>query len=136
MCARGATPLTSSTAGWQPPSASPHWPRTPAGTSVPARPAMMPPTNVPWNELSRSSGEEFAPRLAKPRETITFVVVPVPFGNPAGYEKPVGSKKGCSTSMPSSTTATLIPSPRAPVTPANCDAPMTEAPRLSSDVYV
>ena len=77
MYARGATPLTPFTAGWQPPCASPQTPRTPAGTSVFARPAMIPATNVPWNEFSRSSGAEFVPRLAKPRETMTFGVVEV-----------------------------------------------------------
>ena len=82
----------------------------PAATSV-LTPAITPATNVPWNESSRSSGALFAPRPAKPRATITFGVVEplVPFGNPGGYEKPVGSRNGCSWSTPSSTMATFTP---------------------------
>ena len=138
MCARGATPLTSCTAGWQPPCASEQNPGTPAGTSVFSRPAMTPATKVPWNDCSRSSGALFAPGPAKPRATMTFGVVdpPGPFGNPAGYERPVGARNGCSWSTPSSTTATLIPSPLAPVRPENCFAPMTDGPRFIDRVYV
>src|SRR3970040_642099 len=97
MYARGATPLRSSTAGWQPPEASEHpCGREPAGTSVFAAPAMIPATNVPWNDWSRSSGELFAPGPAKPRATMTFGVVdPLgPLGEPGGYDRPVGSGNG------------------------------------------
>ncbi len=59
---------------------------------------MTPATCVPWKELSRSSGVEFAPGPANPRATITFGVVdPVcPFGNPGGNENPAGFRNGCS----------------------------------------
>ena len=97
MYARGATPSTSFTAGWQPPADSTQNPVCPASTSV-LTPAMTPATKVPWNELSRSSGALFAPGPAKPRATITFGVVdPVaPFGKPGGNENPFGSRNGCS----------------------------------------
>src|SRR5262245_17350426 len=136
MYARGATPWTSFTAGWQPPFASLQKPGWPASTSV-FTPAITPATNVPWNERSRSSGALLAPGPAKPRATITFGVVEpeVPFGNPGGYEKPVGSRNGCSWSTPSSTTATLTPCPWSPVSAANCGAPTTEGPRLRSSLY-
>ena len=93
---------------------------------------MTPATKVPWNELSRSSGALFAPGPAKPRATITFGVVdPVgPFGKPGGYENPVGSRNGCSWSTPSSTTATLTPSPRAPVERRELRAPRARRPAV------
>src|SRR5687768_9084652 len=136
MYARGATPSRSSTAGWQPPCASTQMPGRPASTSV-LTPAITPATWVPWNELSRSSGVLLAPGPAKPRAAITLGVVEpeVPFGNPAGYENPVGSRNSCSWSTPSSTTATLTPSPRAPVNPENAIVPSTDGPRLRLSVY-
>jgi hypothetical protein len=93
---------------------------------------MTPATNVPWKDCSRSSGALLAPGPAKPRATMTFgVVAPLgPLGKPGGYENPTGLRNGWFSSTPSSTTATLIPSPEAPVSPANCDAPMTAGPRF------
>ena len=86
MYARGATPLRSCTAGWQPPCDSWQKPSRPAGTSVSGFPAITPATKVPWNDCSRSSGALLAPGPANPRATITFGDVPPtpPFGNPAG----------------------------------------------------
>jgi hypothetical protein len=81
---------------------------------------MIPETNVPWKESSRFSVSLFAPGPAKPRATMTFGLVPPgPFGNPGGNENPAGLRNGCVSSTPSSTTATLTPSPEAPVRPAN-----------------
>ena len=138
MYARGATPLRSATAGWQAPASSLQKPGLPAATSVPSTPAITPATNVPWNDCSRSIEPPPVPGPAKPLATITFGVVPPPgpFGKPGGYERPVGARNACSLSTPSSTTATLTPSPFAPVSPANCGAPMTAGPRFRSDVYV
>jgi hypothetical protein len=68
------------------------------------------------------------PGPGKARATITFGVVYFvwPLGNPAGYEKPAGLKKGLCASMPSSTTPILIPSPRPPVFAQNWSAWITD----------
>ena len=99
---------------------------------------MTPATNVPWKERSRSSGAPLDPAAAKPRAAITFgVVAPAtPFGKPGGYENPAGLKNGCAWSIPSSTTATLTPSPFAPVSDENAGAPSTDGPRFRSRWYV
>ncbi len=60
----------------------------------------------------------------------------IPFGKPGGYENPAGSRNGCSWSTPSSTTATLTPSPLAPVSDENAGAPSTDGPRFRSRWYV
>jgi hypothetical protein len=57
-----------------------------------------------------------------------------PFGNPGGYSKPVGSKNGFSGSMPSSTTAILMPSPRAPVAAQTAGAETTAGLSLVASV--
>ena len=65
--------------GWSPP----------LGAVVPALPAAIPATCVPWNEACRSSARRLrssAPTPTKARATITFGVVHLvpPFGKPAG----------------------------------------------------
>ncbi len=79
MYARGATPESPVVCGWSPP----------AGAVVPALPAAMPATCVPWNEFcgSTASGvRSSAPVPTKERATITFgdVHFVPPFGKPAG----------------------------------------------------
>src|SRR3954454_17549113 len=85
--------------------------------SVSWSPAAMPETCVAWSEFTGSNGVRaylyvFAAG-ANARATITFGVVyaVLPFGNPAGYEKPVGVKKACVWSRPSSITPILMPWP-------------------------
>ena len=93
-----------------------------SGAVVPALPATTPATCVPWNEKLRSSGRRpFSPAAgaAKLRATITFGEVKrndvSPLGKPGGNAYPSGERNGFVTSMPSSTIATFIPSPVAPV---------------------
>src|SRR5712671_6263018 len=100
----------------------------------------MPATCVPWNDAlgsraSRPPAPEFGP--GKTRATITFGVVHLvlPRGKPAGYEKPVGSKKEFDWSMPSSTTAILMPLPLAPVVRCRTSAPITDGEWSSASVY-
>ena len=89
----------------------------PAGAVVPASPAAIPATCVPWNEACaverRARPGRPEPGPGKTRATITFGVVHFvpPFGKPAGYVKPAGLKNGFVWSMPSSTTPILMPSP-------------------------
>src|SRR4051794_24933414 len=80
-------------------------------------PAAIPEACVAWAELMVPHG--IRPVLyvfaagANARATIAFGVVyaVLPFGKPAGYEKPVGVKKSCVWSRPSSITPILIPWP-------------------------
>ena len=119
MYARGATPLRPLTAGWQPPADSTQYPVTPAGTSVPALPAITPATNVPWNDWSRSSGALLAPgacEAARDDHLRASCRPRRPFGNPGGTRSPP-AQEGMLVSTPSSTTATLTPAPLAPVRP-------------------
>ena len=83
----------------------------PPGLDVRRDPGDDPGDERPVEETSRFSTEPVPPGPAKPRAAITFgdVPPPVPFGNPGGNEKPVGSRNGCSLSTPSSTTATFTP---------------------------
>ena len=70
---------------------------------------------------------------ANARATITFGVVKLvfPFGNPAGYEKPLGSKYGCVWSSPSSMTPIFIPWPAVErVDPHTAGAPISCGPVL------
>ena len=55
-------------------------------------------------------------------------------GSPAGYEKPAGSKNGFDWSMPSSTTAILMPVPSADVVRRRTSAPMIDGERSSASV--
>ena len=100
----------------------------------------MPATCVPWNDEAGSTGScpglpAFGP--GKTRATITFGVVAevMPFGNPAGYEKPAGLKNGFVWSIPSSTTAIFMPVPSAPRVWRSTSAPMIEGERSSASVY-
>jgi hypothetical protein len=123
--ARGATPDSPLTAGWS----------GPAGAFVPASPAAIPATCVPWNDVRRSSARFDGgpkPGGGNERATITLGVVHLrpPFGNPGGYEKPVGSKNGLSMSTPSSTMPIFTPVPSAPVASLSAVAPMIAGLRL------
>src|SRR4030095_13253846 len=111
----------------------------PAGAVVPATPAAMPATCVPWNDdfgstASRPAAPDFGP--GKTRAAITFGVTHLllPFGKPAGYEKPAGAKNGFVWSMPSSTTAILSPVPSAPVCCRSTPVPMIDGERSSASV--
>src|SRR3954451_10216367 len=100
--------------------------------SVSWSPAAMPATWVAWSELTGSNGVRaylyvFAAG-ANARATITFGVVyaVLPFGKPVGYERPVGVKKTCVWSRPSSITPILIPWPEvASVGPQTWGAPIS-----------
>ncbi len=101
----------------------------------------MPATCVPWNdELGSTARRPAAPERGpgKTFATITFGVVHFgePFGKPAGYEKPVGSKNGFDWSMPSSTTPILMPVPSAPVVRWRTSAPITDGEWSVASVYV
>src|SRR5690242_1615519 len=100
----------------------------------------MPATCVPWKEdagstPSRPGRPAFGP--GKTRATITFGEVQrrEPRGNPGGYAKPAGEKNGFVWSMPSSTTAILIPAPSAPVTRSSTSAPITDGEWSSAGAY-
>jgi hypothetical protein len=127
MKAFGATPESPVTGGWS----------RPPVDAVPAFPAAMPATCVPW-KLARGSSASRprrpAPGPGKERATITFGLVQrrAPLGNPAGYWRPSGAKNGFDGSTPSSTTPILIPVPRAPVAAQYAVAPMTDGLRFSS----
>ena len=113
-------PESPETAGWSPS----------AVTTVPATPAAIPATWVPWKEPGRQSGSRPCapePGPGKERATITLGVVNFrpPFGKPAGYEKPAGLKNGFDPSTPSSTTPILIPWPKPPVVAQNVSALIT-----------
>jgi hypothetical protein len=58
-----------------------------------------------------------------------------PFGNPGGYEKPAGRKKRFDRSIPSSTTAILMPAPSAPLVACSTSAPITDGDRSRAGVY-
>ena len=63
----------------------------PAGAIVPALPAAMPATCVPWNEMfgtnaSRPWRPEFGPGNARATMIFPFTHVRPPRGKPAGYE--------------------------------------------------
>ena len=95
----------------------------------------MPATCVPWKDAFGSSAirPSFpAPGPGNERATITFGVVHFrpPFGNPAGYEKPAGSKKALAMSTPSSTTPIFTPSPRAPAPFQSASAWISSGPRF------
>ena len=98
---------------------------------MPDTPAAIPATWVPWNDDSGSTASrpglpEFGP--GNTFATITFGVVHfvAPFGKPDGYAKPAGLKNRLDWSMPSSTTAILIPVPSAPDAARSASAPITE----------
>ena len=98
---------------------------------MPATPAAIPATCVPWNESCRFSARwpcRPEPGPGNARATITFGDVHFlpPLGKPAGYEKPAGLKNGFVSSTPSSTTPILIPWPRPPVVAQNVSARITE----------
>ena len=106
---------------------------------MPASPAAIPATWVPWNEALRSSGSR--PALPDPgpgyeRATITFGVVYAtwPRGKPAGKVYPAGSRKVLVWSIPSSTTAIFTPWPVSPVELENAVAPISAG--LSSRLSV
>jgi hypothetical protein len=97
--ARGATPDSPVVTGWS----------EPAGAVVPASPAAIPATCVPWKEARGSSARRPGRPACGPgnaRATITFGVVHFfpPRGKPAGYWKPAGEKNALFGSTPSSTT--------------------------------
>jgi len=97
---------------------------------VPESPAAIPATCVPWKDEFGSTGSRPAlPECGpgKTRATITFGVVADlwPFGNPGGYERPAGLKKGFVWSMPSSTIAIFMPVPSAPRSLRITSAPIT-----------
>src|SRR5437868_9004765 len=77
----------------------------------------MPATCVAWSEFSGSNGVpayfHVSPGGVNARATITFGVVydVSPFGKPAGYARPPGSKYVCVWSTPSSMIPIFIPSP-------------------------
>ena len=75
----------------------------------------MPATCVPCGSFASKALRPAAPEPGPGNvlATITFgvVIVVSPFGNPAGYEKPVGSRYGLVASTPVSTTPILIPWP-------------------------
>jgi hypothetical protein len=126
MNAFGATPERPHVAGWS----------LPAGAHVPASPAAMPATCVPWNDALRSSASLPAAPLPGPgnaRATITFPLVncAAPCGNPAGAVKPFPERNGFELSTPSSTIPIFTPSPFAPVAWWNTSAPITPGLRLS-----
>src|SRR6266511_1380295 len=104
MCAAGATPETVGVPG------KPF-------ALVFRSPAAMPATCVPctenWGSNGRLAYRQVAPGGANARAAITFAVVNdvFPFGYPAGIVNPVGSKKGCVWSTPSSITPIFIPCP-------------------------
>ena len=107
----------------------------PAGAVVCATPAAIPATCVPWKDACGSSASRPGrpePGPGKVRATITFGVVQrvPPRGKPAGCEKPAGLKNAFCGSTPSSTTAILIPSPRAPVAALIASAPITDGLRF------
>jgi hypothetical protein len=123
--ARGATPESPDVGGWS----------APEDAVVPATPAAIPPTCVPWKEACGSSASRPgrpAPGPGKARATITFSFVQrrPPRGKPAGYEKPTGLKNGFAWSTPSSTTAIFTPAPRAPVAVQNVSAPISDGLRF------
>jgi hypothetical protein len=112
------------------------WSRAPVEI-VPALPAAIPATWVPW-KLARGSSAR-RPRRPEPgpgnvRATITLGLVHrlAPFGKPAGYCRPAAAKNGFAGSTPSSTTAILTPVPRAPVAAVYWAAAMTAALRFSA----
>ncbi len=113
-------------------------PGLPAGTSVPSTPAITPATKVPWKDCSRliepaaraGAGEALGDDHLRRRPAAR------PLREAGRIREPVGERNACSLSTPSSTTATFTPSPFAPVSPANCGAPMTAGPRFRSEVYV
>ena len=112
----------------------------PAGAVVPDTPAAIPATCVPWNDESGSTARRPGSPAFGPGNTfatITFGVVHfvAPLGKPAGYEKPAGLKNGFDWSMPSSTTAILIPVPSAEVVRRRTSAPMIDGERSSASVY-
>ena len=100
----------------------------PAGAVVPAIPAAMPATWVPWKEDLRSRARSLFSSCTAPgkeRATITFGVVHFvpPFGKPAGYRKPAGLKNRCLASTPSSITPIFTPAPSPlPVARSACRA--------------
>ncbi len=114
------------------------WSRPPV-EAVPAVPAAIPATCVPW-KLARGSTARRprrpAPGPGNERAAITFGLVHrlPPFGKPAGYWRPFGAKNGLAGSTPSSTTPILIPVPRAPVAAVYALAPITAGLRLSACV--
>src|SRR5579885_2860819 len=103
----------------------------------------MPATCVACSELTGSYGVDayfhVSPAGANARATITFGVVydVFPFGKPAGYVKPVGSKYGCVWSRPSSMIPIRMPCPAvARDAPQSEGAPMSCGPSLSKLWYV
>src|SRR5690348_16398064 len=100
----------------------------------------MPATCVPWNDESGSTARRPGAPAFGPGNTfatITFGVVHcvAPFGKPAGYVNPAGLKNGFDWSMPSSTTAILIPVPSADVVRRRTSAPMIDGERSRASVY-
>jgi hypothetical protein len=111
-----------------------------SGAVVFSLPAMIPATCVPWKETRASSGSRPSapePGPGNDRATITFWFVncALPFGNPDGTGSPLSAKNGFRSSIPSSTTATLIPSPRNPVAARSWVAPISAPLRFVSIVY-
>src|SRR5437899_3642216 len=95
----------------------------------------MPATCVAWNDSVGSNGVfayfQVGDGGANVRCTITFGVVCCvwPFGKPAGYWKPFGSKYGFVASRPSSITAIFMPLPAdANVAPQSLSAPICSGP--------
>src|SRR5438552_18040830 len=100
----------------------------------------MPATCVPWNDAAGSTAMRpgvpaFGP--GNTRATITFGDVHffAPRGKPGGYAKPIGEKKAFVWSIPSSTTAILIPAPSAPAVVRSTSAPITDGEWSSARVY-
>ena len=84
---------------------------------MPAFPAAIPATCVPWSEFGPSNASRaacvFAVGGAKARATMTFAFVKrrCPFGKPAGIVYPAGLKNGCDWSTPLSMKPIFTPWP-------------------------